>query len=307
MIADVEEQVERLKEERNAVIVAHHYAPIEVHAVADVLSDSRGFFDALRNGLNADVVVVIAPTFFADIAATILPDKTILLPVEAECPVAHHRALSFERVCAFKNSYPGIPLVCYATSPLNTKLLADMVAFPGEVVQTVDTIESPEVLFVGERNCAHDAVMRCKKKVIPYPDNPVCNVYNAATIHDVMRLRKRYPEGCVMVHPECKPEVVMAADYVMGTGDMYRVIRAQKDVETYILGTEIGFVQRMSYEFPEKTFVQLCPYLICNVFKVFRIETIVESLERMHRVVHVDPVVSERISYLFDGAATSTR
>ncbi len=179
---EMKNQIQLLKKDNNAQIIAHHYAPEEIHSIADVLSDSRGFFEAIQNGINADVLVVVAPKFFAEITAALRPDKTVIVPIESECPVAHHRDLSYEKISTFKKNNLKIPLVCYATSPLNTKLLADVIALPGEVVSTIDNIDSDEILFVGEHNCTYDAIGKSKKKIIPYPKNPVCNVYNVANL-----------------------------------------------------------------------------------------------------------------------------
>jgi quinolinate synthase len=297
---DIKERVAELKKKRNAVIVAHHYAPVEVHEVADVLSDSRGFVESIKNGFDADVIVVIAPTFFAEVTASVLPDKIVLVPLKVECPVASHRDVQFDKVSDFKALHSGIPLVCYATSPFQTKLLADAIALPGEVVQTIESINADEVIFVGEKNCGEGAAISSAKKVILYPNNPICNVYNAANIADVRRLRKEYPDACLMVHPECKPEVCEAADHVIGTGAMYNdYINADNSINTYILGSELGFYLRMRNEFPDKKFIHLSPYLHCNVFKVFRIETICDALENMKEEIQPDKAVVSKIAPLF--------
>ncbi len=297
--SSVKEKIERLKREKNAVVIAHHYAPAEVHDVADVLSDSRGFFDAVVRGSDANLVVVLAPLFFAEITAAMWPEKKVLVPERAECPVASHSSLGFENIAAFKKRNHGKPLVCYATSPLETKLLADYVAFPGEVVDVIEGVDADEVLFAGERNCSDDAVQKCSKNVIAYSENPVCNVYNSADFSDVECLKAEFPDACVMVHPECKPEVLAAADYVMGTGRMREEIRKNGSPATIILGTERGFFDRMRNEFPEKNILHLSPYLTCNVFTVLRLKTVLESLEQMRHPVQVDRVVAERISELF--------
>ncbi|MBN2006370.1 MAG: quinolinate synthase NadA [Anaerolineae bacterium] len=299
MSLDIVGRIEELKEERGVAIIAHHYAPVEVHSVADVLSDSRGFFGAIMGEIHADTILVIAPTFFAEITAALQPDKKVLLPAKSECPVAEHRYFGFDHVAQFKAAYPGIPLVCYGTSPLMTKLLADYVALPGEVVQTIEAINAPEVLFVGEKNCADDARRKCRKKITPYPENPVCNVYNGANCRDVEALKAQYPDSCVMVHPECKPEVIELADYAMGTGKMRELIKADSGQDTYILGTELGFFQRMQQEFPEKTFLHLSPYLTCNVFKPLRLDTVLNAIETGHPIVRVDKVIAGHIKALF--------
>lgn len=295
----LQDKITDLKKNMNAVIIAHHYAPAEVHAVADVLEDSRGFFEAVVRGNPADIAVVIAPTFFAEITAAMWPEKTVLVPEKAECPVANHSDLSFDSIAGFKRRHYGKPLVCYATSPLETKLLADYVAFPGEVVNVVSGVDADEVLFAGERNCALDAVKRSEKKVVAYEGNPVCNVYNSADLSDVERLKQEFPDSVLMVHPECRPEVLTVADHVMGTGEMREMLRTDNLPDTVILGTEKGFYDRMRNEFPEKNIRHLTPYLICNVFKVFRLKSVLASLEQRRYPVTVDGVVAERISTLF--------
>ena len=296
---DIKERIIELKKKRNALIIAHHYAPVEVHEIADVLSDSRGFFESMKDGFDADVIVVIAPTFFAELAAALLPDKIVLVPVKIECPVAMHRDLHFGKVSEFKALHPGIPLVCYATSPFQTKLLADAIALPGEVVQTIQSIDADKVIFVGERNCGEEAAKSSGKKVILYPNNPVCNVYDAVNMADVAKLRKEYPNACLMVHPECKPEVCEASDHVIGTGAMHNYIKVDKATSTYVLGTELGFCLRMQNEFPEKKFIHLSPYLQCNVFKPLRIETICDALENMKEEIEVDKAVARAVVPLF--------
>ncbi len=300
MSLNIVDHIEELKKERGVAIIAHHYAPVEVHSVADVLSDSRGFFRAIMGQIHADTILVVAPTFFAEITAALQPDKKVLIPVKSECPVAEHRYFGFDEIARFKEANPNVPLVCYGTSPLKTKLLADYVALPGEIVQTIEAIDAPEVLFAGEKNCADDAQKRCRKKITLYPKNPVCNVYNAANRADVEKLKLNYPDSCVMVHPECKSEVIELADYVMGTGEMHRLIEMHPEQNTYVLGTELGFLQRMQQTFPEKTFLHLSPHLICNVFKSLRVDAILNALETGQYVVHVDKVIAARVRVLFE-------
>jgi quinolinate synthase len=295
----IKQKISELKKIKNAAILAHHYAPEEVHEIADVLSDSRGFFEAVKGGVDADILIVVAPTFFAEITAAMLPDKTIMVPVHSECPVANHPALSFEKIAEFREKHHDTPFVCYATSPLKTKLLADFICVPGEVVQTIESVDNPKVLFAGERNCAKDALQKTTKQVIEYPLNPVCNVYNSANASDVYYWRQQHPESQVLVHPECKAEVLDAADKVMGTGEMYKHI-ANSDVDTFILGTEMGFWERVKNEFPDKEIIHLSPFLMCNVFKVFRIETVLDALEDRGTTIRVEQAVANKVAALFN-------
>lgn len=299
----LKEKILELKKKKNAVIFAHHYAPCEIHELADVLSDSKGFFEPFKHEIDADNIIIVAPSFFAEIAACLLPDKTVISPIKSECPVANHKDLSYDKILEFRSGYYDMPLVCYGTSPLKTKVFADYVCIPGQVTKTIDSIDVPTVLFVGEKNSAKDAIEKCNKQVIEYPLNPVCNVYNSANASDVKKMKEKYPDGCLMVHPECKPEVIAEADYTIGTGDMYKIIKNNDQINTYILGVEMGFYERMKNEFPEKNILHLSPSLMCNAFKVFRRENILDALEGKGEVVQVDEGTARRISYLFNQAA----
>jgi quinolinate synthase len=298
-IQETREAIQELKSSRNTAIFAHHYVPAEIHEFADVLGDSRVFFDAVMAGTNTEQLLVIAPYFFAEIAACLLPDNEIVVPVVSQCPVSNHPNLGFKQVLDFKADNPGIPLLCYATSPLITKLLADRVCIPGEVVSTLNNMKAERVIFVGEQNCAADAKHQIGSKVINYDKNPVCNVYNSANAMDVVTMKARYPSSCFLVHPESRLEVIDRADYVMGTGEIHKFINNNPQIDTFVLGTELGFCERMQSEFPNRTIVHLSPFLICNTFKVFRMSTLLYALKNGGTSVQVDRVLANRVAELF--------
>ena len=291
-------KIQELKRSRNTAVFAHHYAPAEIHEFADVLGDSRTFFEAVVAGTDAERIVVIAPYFFAEITACLMPETEIVVPVVSQCPVATHPNLGFERISDFKIANPGVPLLCYATSPLMAKLLADRVCVPGEVVSTLNSMKDERILFIGEKNCAADAKRQVGSKMINYDKNPTCNVYNSADVTDVVAMKGRYPGSCLMVHPESRMEVIKLADHVMGTGEMHKLIKENPQIDTFILGTELGFFQRMQNEFSDRTIVHLSPFLMCNVFKVFRLRTLLSALENGGTHVQVDRVVADRTAEL---------
>ena len=297
-------RIKELKEKYNVAIVAHHYAPVETHEVSDILSDSRGFFNGLKKIENQgfDRIMIVAPTFFAEIASALLPNNKVIMPILSDCPVASHLDLSFEKVFDFIQQYPDVPFVCYGTSPLEIKLLADYITIPGEVVNTIQSIDSEKVLFAGEKNCAEEAITKCQGRIINYPKNPICNVYNSATLIDVKKAKEKHSDSLVLVHPECKPEVTNAADFAIGTGEMLELIRSRDDINTYVLGTEKGFYERTKKEFPNKTIIHLTSKLICNVFKVFRLEIISQCLEDIDSAfeIKLNKSVSNKVADLFN-------
>ena len=299
-------RIKELKKQHNAVIIAHHYAPIETHEISDYLSDSYGFFTDIKTigkRDDIDIVIVLAPTFFAEMAVAMIPNKKVIMPLLSDCPIASHSNLSFDKIFQFIEQYPNLPFVCYGTSPLPIKLLADYITIPGRVVETIESIGVPQVLFAGESNCADEAVEHLGDRIINYPYNPTCNVYNSAVVADVTKAREEHKDCMVLVHPECKPEVTEVADRVMGTGDMLTLIKENgNSVDTYVLGTEEGFYERAKKEFPEKNIVHLTSKLLCNTFKVFRLEVIASSLEDIESAprIELNQAVADKIRILFE-------
>ena len=164
----------------------------------------------------------------------------------------------------------------------------------GGVVSTIDSIDAPEVLYVGDGNCGLYAMKHCQKKVIAYPGNPFCNTYSSIDATDIESARKELPDGCLLLHPECKPEISSLADYSLGTGQMEDLI-GKLDCKKFIIGAEIGFYHRMKGKFPEKVLVHLSPRLICNTFKAIRLSHVLDSLIKGKEIIQVEPAIAKKI------------
>ena len=290
MVSKMNQQIQRIKElkkENDICIIAHHYAPAETHEVADTLGDSRDFFSSVVKGCKEKNILVLAPTFFAELTAAYLPDKNVFVPGRGStCPVAMDNMIQFEPVKQWRDQYPELPLVIYGTSPLNLKLIGDYL-----------------VLYVGEYNCTQEAMRKVNKEVIVYPKQPTCNVYNSASVNDLKELKEQYPDSIVMVHPECCEAITAKADYAIGTGKMREIISTSSN-QTFILGVEKNFYLRMCKEFPEKTFVHLSSYISCNVFNVMRLDKVLDACdfsntsEDARLQVKVDSATAEKVSSL---------
>jgi len=286
-----------LKKEKNIRIIGHFYTPEEVQPVADILTDSRGFFEELRMLPDDKMdLMVLGPTFFAETARALLynRDITVYTPCLCECPVANHRNLTYDKVLAFKQAHYGVPMVCYSTASLEAMFLGDYIAMPGDVASVIDSIDATEVLYVGDGNCALYAMKHCNKKVIPFPGNPFCNTYSSIDATDIYEARKAHPDGCLLIHPECNPEMAALADYSLGTGQMVDLI-GKLNHKKFIIGAEIGFYHRIKKLFPDKDFVHLSPRLTCNTFKAIRLSNVLDSLVKGKEIVTVDPVIAKKI------------
>lgn len=293
-----------LKQEHDIFIIAHHYAPAETHEVADAIGDSREFFYNVIKGCEQKNILVLAPTFFAELTAAYMPDKNIFVPHRGStCPVAMDNMLQFDHVKLWRDQYPELPLVVYGTSPLSIKLLADHIAFPGDVPEVINSVDAERLLYVGEYNCTTEAMRKVNKEVLVYPYQPTCNVYNSASINDLEDLRAEYPDALVMVHPECCEAITAKADYAIGTGKMMEIIR-NSACPTFILGVEKNFYLRMCREFPDKQFIHLSSYISCSVFNVMRLDKVLAACDFGSEVpdartqIRVDSASSEKIASL---------
>ena len=278
------------------------FGAVKVSFGADVIGDSRDFFMGVIKGCTQKNILVLAPTFFAELTVAYLPDKNVFVPGKGStCPVAMDCMVQFDYVKKWRDQYPQLPLVVYGTSPLSTKLLADYLAFPGDVPAVINSVASDKVLYVGEYNCTNEALRKVNKEVIVYPDQPVCNVYNSASITDLESLKDEHPGAIVMVHPECNEQITAKADHAIGTGKMMEIIKNSSDNE-YILGVEKNFYLRMCREFPDKKFYHLSSYISCNVFNVMRLNTVFEACDfsnqgkNVRTWVKTDAACSEKIT-----------
>ncbi|WP_297479889.1 quinolinate synthase NadA, partial [Thermococcus sp.] len=204
------EEIERLKEERNAIIMAHNYQLPEVQDIADFLGDS---LELARKAVNvdADVIVFAGVDFMAETAKILNPEKTVLLPTRrATCAMAN--MLRPEHIIEAKKKYPDAPVVLYVNSSAETKALADVTVTSANAVKIVEKLDSDVVIFGPDKNLAYYVAKQTGKRVIPVPEYGHCYVHKKFTVEDVERARKLYPNAKLMVHPECEPEVQEKAD-----------------------------------------------------------------------------------------------
>ncbi|TDA68853.1 MAG: quinolinate synthase NadA [Clostridia bacterium] len=288
---DLVTRLEELKQERNAVILAHNYQIDEVQAHADFVGDS---FELSRKAAatDAEVVVFCGVQFMAESAAILSPGKTVLLPeARAGCPLAD--TITPESLREKKAAYPQAKVVCYVNSSAAVKAESDVCCTSSNAVQVVEALDAEEILFVPDANLADYVAKRTRKKIIPW--NGHCITHYRVTAEDVRKARAARPEAVVVVHPECRPEVVALADHVASTSGIIRFAGETTALEI-IVGTEMGILYRLERECPDKKFFFLSPGLVCRNMKMTTLEKVVRVLETMSNVVRV-PEDTRRQAY----------
>ncbi len=286
----LEKEILRLKDNKNAVILAHSYQRPEIQEIADFVGDSLELARAARK-TDADVIVFCGVDFMAETAAILNPDKTVLIPTrESTCPMASQ--LSAQLVRRVKDANPEVPFVAYVNSHASVKAEADVCCTSANAARVVEDLDSETVFLGPDANLAAFAERRTGKRVIAVPENGFCYVHRVFSVADVRSARERYPDAAVIVHPECDPVVQGEADYVGSTSQMLDFAR-RCDHETIVVGTEIGLVERMRREIPGKTFVPL-RVSVCREMKLTTLGSVLEALKHERHVVSVPDDVAAR-------------
>ncbi|WP_407281599.1 quinolinate synthase NadA [Methanolobus sp. WCC1] len=288
------ERILKLKEECNAVILAHNYERGEIQDIADFTGDSLGL-SIQATEQEADVIVFCGVHFMAESAAILSPEKTVLLPeIHAGCPMAS--MVTAEALCEEKKKYPDAAVVCYVNSTADVKAESDICCTSANAVEVVNSLEEDEVLFVPDKNLADYVSRFTGKKIIPW--NGYCPTHNQILTTDVIKAKKDYPNAEVLAHPECRREVVDLADKVFSTTGMVEYARNAGD--EFIIATERGIIHKLQKDNPGKKFYNVSEFTVCPEMKAIDLDSLLLSLEKMQYVITVPEDVSAKARIALD-------
>ena len=263
----LEERIRKLKKERDAVILAHNYQLGEVQDIADFVGDSLGLSQKAAK-TDAEVIVFCGVHFMAETAAILCPDKTVLLPdIHAGCPMAN--MIDTEHLRQRKQELPDANVVCYVNTTAAVKAESDICCTSANGLKVVESLDSKEIIFVPDQYLGHYISTKTGRKMSLWPG--YCPTHARIQPHHITGLRQEYPRARVVVHPECRPEVIALADEVLSTGGMIRYAQ-REDVSEMIVGTEMGILHRLQKENPGKKFIAISEQAICPNMKLITLE-----------------------------------
>jgi quinolinate synthase len=281
--SNIVEKIRHEKERHNAVILAHNYQLGEVQDVADFIGDSLDLSQRATK-TDAKVIVFCGVHFMAETASILCEDKKVLLPdANAGCPMAN--MITPDQLREKKKVHPNAVVVCYINSSAEVKAESDVCCTSANAVQVVDKYAlNSEVIFVPDQYLGNYVASKTNKKMILWPG--FCPTHMKIQAHDIIRLKKLYPEAQTLVHPECKPDVLALADEVLSTGGMIRFV-AKTSAKLIIVGTEIGLIHRLKKDNPGKDFIPASDKASCPNMKKINLEKILFALEEMSTEVTV--------------------
>lgn len=251
------------KRENDVCILAHSYQTREICEIADITGDSFRLSVEAQKIQNRRIVMC-GVHFMAETAKLLSPGKSVVLAGDdAGCPMAEQFAP--EEVSAFRREHPDHTVVSYINTTAALKCVTDVCVTSSSAVEIVKKLDAKNILFIPDVNLGSFVKKACPEKNIVLW-NGGCPVHSAMTAADVRAARGRYPNAELLVHPECPPEVCDLADYVGSTAGIISYAR-KSDSDLFIIGTEISIACRLSYEMPQKKFVNLSKRLICADMK----------------------------------------
>ncbi len=279
-VGELSSIVEEFKRSKNAVVLGHNYQVPEIQVLADYLGDSLRLAQ-LAVETDAELIVLCGVRFMAESAAILNPDKRVIIPsLEAGCPMA--AMATPQQVEAERKKHPGALVVSYVNTSAEVKAVSDVCCTSSNAVEVVEAVDADEIIFVPDRNLGAYVASKTSKRIILWDGH--CYVHSMFGTEDIELARGEHPGVRIVVHPECPPDVVGEADFVASTGGMMKLAAEHDEL---IVGTEIGLVERMNREYPDRNFYPLSAFAVCRNMKMTDLPRLAFALEHEQHVVEV--------------------
>ncbi|MDO5438057.1 MAG: quinolinate synthase NadA [bacterium] len=282
------DEINKLKREKNAVILAHCYQNVEIDEVADYVGDSLGL-SKLASKTDADIIVFAGVYFMAETAKILSPNKKVLLPnLKSGCNMAD--MIDLRLVREFKAKNPDVPLVCYVNSTAEVKAECDVCCTSANAVEVVRSLGVKKVLFAPD--CYLGSWVQKNlpdMEIISYPG--YCPTHLRISPDDIIKAKEKFKDGVVLVHPECRPEVVKLADYTGSTTQIFDYVK-KTNYKRYIICTEKGVVDRLQRDFKDREFLLVNERIVCHNMKQNTLHDILNALKNEEFEVNVNPEIA---------------
>lgn len=290
------EKINRLRKERNAVILAHNYQRKEIQEIADYVDDSLALSRKAAE-TDADVIVFCGVHFMAESAAILAPQKTVLLPEEkAGCPMAD--MVTAEGLRALKEQHPDAAVVTYINSSAAVKAETDVCCTSANAVKIVQALPEKKIIFSPDRNLGtYVQTQLPEKEVILWAG--YCPTHEQIEVEDVLELKREHPQAKILVHPECKKDVIALGDYVHSTTGIMNATK-ELDAEEFIICTEYDLIHRLEKAAPGKKFYFPVKKPLCPNMKLTTLKKLASALENMAPQVNVSDDVRKKAQVALD-------
>ena len=277
----LKEEVEQLKKEKNAVILAHYYVPDDVQEVADYIGDSF-YLSKIAKNIGADLIVFAGVSFMGESAKILLPDRY------ADCAMAH--MASVDKVKKMREEVEDLAVVCYINSTAELKAVSDVCVTSSNAVEIVKKLSNKNIFFIPDGNLGAYVASKVPEKNIICNDG-YCPIHRKISANLVIETKRAHPNALFLVHPECSEEVTNLADFVGSTSEIIK-FATNSEEKKFIIGTENGVMYELKQKNPDKLFLPAIPRQYCDDMKKVTLTKVKDSLVNERYVVEVDEELS---------------
>jgi quinolinate synthase len=282
-------KVKELAKDKNAIILAHNYQIDEIQDVADYTGDSLELAGIAANN-SAELIAFCGVHFMAESAAILAPSKKVIIPdPEAGCPMAE--MVDPGDVIELKKAHPDAKVVTYINSSAAVKALSDVICTSSNALKIVQRVDAEKIIFLPDRNLGSYVRRFTDKKIIL--GQGFCPTHDRFSKEELVRIKQKHPDALVIVHPECRSEVVDMADEVLSTGQMVKFVQ-NTGAKKIILCTEIGLLHKLKMVSPHIEYITPSDSFICPNMKKINLDALYRSLLAEKTIVSVEPAVRER-------------
>jgi quinolinate synthase len=280
-------EINRLRADNQAIILAHNYQNDEIQDLADFVGDSLALSQTAAN-TKARLIIFCGVHFMAESAAILAPEKKVILPDEsAGCPMAE--MASAEEVLKWRELYPNAAVVSYVNSTAAVKAVSDYCCTSANAVKLVQNIPEQEIIFLPDQNLGRYVALQLPDKLIHiWPG--YCITHHRVTSENVRQAKQYQPDALVLVHPECRQEVAEMADFIGSTSQIIKYVKKSQS-QKFIIGTEMGILHSLQKENPQKSFYLLNPGLVCPNMKLTTVPKVLAALQSLKPEISVAPEI----------------
>lgn len=284
----MKEKILQLKKEKNAVILAHYYAPAEAQEVADYVGDSF-YLAKVAKKSTADIIVFCGVSFMGESAKILNPDKKVLMPdLTADCPMAH--MVKPGQIQKMREKYEDLAVVCYINSTAELKCQSDVCVTSSNAIKIVRALPNKNIFFIPDRNLGRYVASQVPEKNIII-NSGYCPIHASITVEQLKKVKAEHPNAPILIHPECEPELLEISDYIGSTAELIDYV-AGSPLDEFIICTEDGVDYKLATDNPEKKFYYPNPHPCCADMKLNTLENILSVLEKKDKEVFVDEEVA---------------
>jgi quinolinate synthase len=282
------DSINKLKQARNAVILAHNNQTPEIfHCVADITGDSLALARKAAE-TDADVIVLAGVHFMAETAKLLNPEKTVLIPdLRAGCSLAE--SITAADVRALRRKHPGVPVATYVNTSADVKAESDICCTSGNAVEVIESLDSDKVIFIPDEYLAAYVADQTDVEIIPWQGH--CEVHERFTASELEEYRRGHVGLTIVAHPECPPEVLDVSDYVGSTAQMQQFVRNERPKKVLMV-TECSMSDNVAAEFDDVEFIRPCN--LCPHMKRITLANIETALETLQPAVEIEPALAAR-------------